>query len=292
MTMNHLSKSTKLLNCLVALTRITPDFPHPLFDGGFQLEGIEPHFLLSDGSDVNPDIQIKKNDDYLIFFECKNGYAEDAQREKYKKVTLSDIKNAQITTLPASEFHYDIAYFCTSEKEDKLIKSMGEDVKVFPVILLEDNRIVMYKNSCNFKIEGLNSIFKEIVFKNRPPESFIPFTPDDPTEIIEINLLRHFVAKSDCEFSLDELIRELFPLVIDNYSHEGKETLKGRIGNILTTLQQSEDFRNFITHNGGKYQIRIITPRKFKNACVKLRERLEKNKNQAKLDLGFGVAGI
>ena len=288
--MNASSKSTKLLNCLIALTMKTPDFSHPLFDAGFQLEAIEPHFFLADEADVNPDIQIKKNDDYLVFFECKDGYAEDEQRNKYKRVTLPDIMNAHITTLPASRISYDIAYFGTKDKEEKLVKSLGDDIKLFPVIILDDKQIVMRGDSSNFKDSELNSALNKIVFKTRPPESFIPFTPNDSNEIIELNLLRHLVAKSDCEFTIDELIRELFPLVIDYYSDSSKKELKGRIGGILTDLKNSDDFSDNIKYINGKHQFKINTHRKFKNSCLKLIAKLEMNKNQTILsDYFYGI---
>jgi hypothetical protein len=284
MMMSTLSKSTQLLNCLIALSTITPDFPHPLFDEGFQIEAIEPLFMLSDGiSIINPDLQLKKNDNYLVFFECKDGYAEDDQRNRYKRITLADIKNANITTLPASRLIYDIAYFGTKDKEEKLIRSIGSDSSLFPLILFEENKITKHPDFCGFKIEKLNTIFNEIHFTIRPPESFIPFTPNDSTEIIKINLIRHFASKSSYEFTLDELLQELFPQIINNYSQQGKEVLKGRLGNILSELQNSEEFEEFITQKNGKYQLDIITIRKFKNACIKLIKKLEQDRKQQKL---------
>jgi hypothetical protein len=99
--MNNSSNSTLLVNCAIALSTNTPDFPHPLYKNGFQLETIEPRILLLDKTQANPDLQLKKHEDSLLFFECKDGYCEKDQLERYKKITLDDIKRTKITSLTA-----------------------------------------------------------------------------------------------------------------------------------------------------------------------------------------------
>ena len=97
--MSSSSNSTLLINCLIGLSTKIGDFPYPLWDNGFQIETIEPRILLSDGSQANPDIQFKKHSDLLLFFECKDGYCEKQQLERYKKSTIDDIKRQKFGRL-------------------------------------------------------------------------------------------------------------------------------------------------------------------------------------------------
>lgn len=134
--MSNSSKSTKLINCLIALSTKTPDFPCPLWENGFQIEVIEPRILLDDGSQANPDIQFKKNEDYLLFFECKDGFCEKEQLERYNRMTVGDIKRTKATSLSSDKLDFDLAYFVTKEKEDKLLPSISKDSNNFPIIRL------------------------------------------------------------------------------------------------------------------------------------------------------------
>jgi len=81
--MKNCSNSTKLLNCIIALATKNPDFPHPFFDSGYQIETIEPKFLLKDARQVNPDIQLKKIVNTYSFL--------NVRMDMLKKTNLKDI---------------------------------------------------------------------------------------------------------------------------------------------------------------------------------------------------------
>ena len=281
--MSKLSKSTMLLNCIVALTTKTPDFPSPLYDKGYQIEVIEPRVLLEDGSQANPDVQLKKNDDYLLFFECKDGFCEKEQLKRYKKMTCEDIKRTKITGLSSSNLYFDLAYFCTKSKEDKLVPSIEKDVNNFPILILNSNKIFHHKESGNFKNPQSGSILKEVTFDRPPPESFIPFTVDDSDETITMFLLQHFMSRAGYEFTLDDLLKDLFSHLIAHYSAKSKEELKTRIGKIMTELQKQPDLGNAISHKNNKYKVEVSGPKKYRNSCIKLINQYEESQNRITL---------
>jgi len=269
--MSASSKSTKLVNCLIAFAIKNPDFPHPLYDYGFQLETIEPKCLLQNGREVNPDIQFKKNDDHLLFFECKDGNVEKDQLERYKLLTPEAIRKAKMTSLPVDTFSFDLAYFCTKEKEEKIIRSVEDDDNPFPILILDKNNVYHNNISSGFHHTTLKDIFKNIELINPVPENYIPFTVDDCDEIITINLLQHFMSRFEYEFTLDELLDDFFPVILNYYSESGKSALKRRIGNILNALMALEEFSGFFTYKktDRKYVMKPSGQKKFINACKK-----------------------
>ncbi len=193
--MSSLSNSTLLVNCLIALSTKNPDFPYPLWENGFQIETIEPRILLSDGSRANPDVQFKRNNDALLFFECKDGHCEKEQLERYKKLTNEDIKRNHITSLSAPTILFDLAYFTSKAKEDKIIQSVEKDGNPFPILILEDTAIKKNPKSNGFKNPLLNGILREIPLQNAVPQSYIPFSVDDDDRTITCALLQHFAQK-------------------------------------------------------------------------------------------------
>lgn len=283
--MNNSSKSTVLLNCLVALATKTPDFPSPLYEHGFQLENIEPSILLADGKQAKPDIQFKKNNNHITFFECKDGYCTKEQLDRYKQMTVEDIARNHITCLPRQNLSFDLAYFCTKKKENKLISSVQRDGNTFPIIILEKNRISRNGSSSSFHNDELNQIFSEIRFETPIPQSFIPFTVDDDDKMITIALLQHLITKSNSTFTINELVKALFSHVINHYSREGSEALKSRIGRLMSYLSRSDDFSEYIAINGQNYTIKSTTTLKFRNACKRLVEGYHEEQERAKNSL-------
>lgn len=284
--MNASSKNTKLINCLIALSTKNPDFPYPLFKKGFQLEAIEPRILMANGKSANPDIQFKRNPDLLAFFECKDGYCDKDQLTRYKSLTSNDISRAKVTSLSTNEFSIDLAYFCTKEKEGKLVPSVDYDGNPFPIIILDEEKIYRNEESNRFSDSQLNEIFNDIQFEGPVPENYIPFTVDDNDQIIEINLLQHFMTRFEYEFTLDDLLDDLFSHIIHSYSKKGRGNLKSRLANILKKLQNNSVFSGILEHSkkDGKYILKPRGPRSFKNACQKYVDKCQEElKGQATL---------
>lgn len=285
--MNNSSKSTLLLNCLVALCHKNPNFPSTLFENGYQLECLDYPFLLQDGSKVKPDVQLKKNDDYLLFFECKDGSVDADQLERYKKIKKEDLLRSKITSLPASSLQFDLGYFGTEKNKDKLLTSIEKNTNPFPIVVLDSNRILWQDKSPQFNNHLTQKVFSEIKFETPVPTGFIPFTPDDDDDVIKIALLQHLHAKFDSEFTLDELINELFAHVVNYYSPEAKSSLKGRIGALMAQILALPEFLEMITLHEKKYRVKPSTPKKFRSACIKLIDKFQKNAHRRPLSDWF-----
>jgi hypothetical protein len=269
----ELSRSTELLNCLIAFSSKLNDFPHPLWDLGYQLESIEPRILLEDGKVAKPDIQFRKKDNYLLFFDCKDGYAENNQTERYKNMKLADVKSAKITELEDENLGFDLAYFGTSEKEEKLMTSLGEAKSNFPVIILKEGEgkksVIRNNDAAQFKQDDLNNVFKEVTIENKIPTKFVPFTIDDDNKTIITNLAQHFMSKGKSQFTLEQLINEVFDHVVNFYQRAEVDALKSRIGNLLSDMTRNTDLKNYIKLSSGVYNVDITSPRKFQTGCAK-----------------------
>ena len=203
--MSNSSNSTLLLNFLIALSTPTPNFPSPLWKQGFQLEKVEPIITLSDGAQAKPDIQFKKHEDYLLFFECKDGSCEEEQLGRYKRMTSTDITRSHATSLSAQHINFDLAYLCTTTKEAKLVASVTHHANPFPILVLGKNNLSRHDASQKFKSDLPNSILDGITFDTPIPMSFIPFTPNDDDLTIKIAILQHFATKFGQTFTLGEI---------------------------------------------------------------------------------------
>ncbi len=268
--MSNSSNSTLLINCLIGLSTKSQDFPYPLWEMGFQIETIEPSILLSDGSNANPDIQFKKNHDSLLFFECKDGHCGKDQLERYKKLTIGDIKRHHVTSLNAQNLVFDIAYFATKQKEEKIIPSVEKDGNPFPILILDESAIKLNPKSNNFTNPLLNSIFKEITLTSPVPRNYIPFMVDDDDKTILCALLQHFITKIEYQFTLDQLCVDLFWPFFGQFSDRGKADLKGRLSRLLKILMSKDEFMTTIVIRDKIYHIKTTRPKTFMKNCQNL----------------------
>ena len=277
MIVSNLSESTKLMNCIIALSRKSPDFPYPLWTGGFQVETIEPSILLSTGKTVKPDMQLKRNSsNLLLFFECKDGFCEGEQLDRYKNLKVTDVVRGHHTDLPASNLTINLAYFGTKGKEEKLLGSVQHNQNTFPILILDTNKIYL-SGSNRFNVSELDSLFVEIPIDKPVPESYIPFTVNDSNKLILRYLLRELVSYAGQEITLDDLIKELFS-EYGLLSREAITSLKGRIGNLLHEVDvNNNNFSDYVTkRDGGIYLIkdRVVT-KGFRTLCDTIIEKAD-----------------
>jgi hypothetical protein len=170
----------------------------------------------------------------------------------------------------APKISHDLVYFCTKQKEGKIIKSIEHDANTFPIVILDTNSIKHHPNSSKFKNQILNEIFKEIPFESHVPQNFIPFSVDDDNETITNVLLQHFISRADYQFTIDELLAQLFPYFIQIYSTQSIKELKGRIGKILHQIMTSSDLSEFFSRKEHTYSLSKKTAqKKFRDNCLK-----------------------
>ena len=280
-----LSSETKLLNIIIALqTKSSDGFPSPLFDVGYRLEGIETAFTVKAGDleyNVRPDLQLKSDaETMLLFIECKDGNVEKKQLEHYMKISEEDIKNSKITSLDSSKtIGFDLMYFGTGQKKEKLIKSIDGDRNLFPIVIYENDLVYLYKNPKGgnvFSNKKLNGVFETINVKN-PPVSFIPFTINDRDEFIMLAVLRDILSFVEKPFTVEELAKNMFGNRYDFLPADYIKSLKAKVGQILKKLRD-EHLKGHLSYSrdeGWSLTINKIKP--FSNACEKVRKNLIDN---------------
>ncbi|ODS42802.1 MAG: hypothetical protein MSIBF_05855 [Candidatus Altiarchaeales archaeon IMC4] len=283
--MKKLSNSTRLINVLIGLSIPNPQYRPVLYERGYQLEYIEPHFTDTNGKLVNPDLQCKSHEEKnLVFFECKLGAIEHEQALKYKGLTKEDIVNSNITSLDMSKCQFEIIYFCDENSKEKVKK--GDEIHKygFPILSCNENSISLEVN--NIKGKVLNQIFSEgVKIPDKPPLSFYPFGPDDKERYVAPaifqSLFRFCGVK--VEFNEEDILRDSHP-VYDSIHKDGQKKLKEIVGKIMNDLNENE-FKDVIkkfstTH---RYRINPRTQKKFRDLCLKKMEEYEKEEPQTNL---------
>jgi hypothetical protein len=244
------------------------------------LEYVDIPILLSNGKNVKPDAQIKNDSDYLLFFECKDGYCDDEQLDRYAQLSVDDIKRNHITSLQGQNLNFDVSYFCTAEKKDKLLESLRRKNYGYPTIILEKNKITMVDGGV-FKSQKLNGIFQSIDFTTPVPRSFIPFTVDDSNSTIAKALAQYLLTKSSQTFTLDTLLTDMFSNILGYLPQEGKQALKSRVGTLLSKFKKEQGL-GLIAFENGSISVNIANNvRKFSNACENFIKELETEESNA-----------
>lgn len=269
------------------------DFPTPLYDEGYVLEGIETRFNVSDAQnnyhEVLPELQLKSDrENNLLFVECKAGCVEKSQLKRYNLISEKAIKEGKITSLDSTkDINFDLMYLGTHEKKDKLIKSIKKDNNQFPIVIYEDNKLWLYadkEGKNRFKSEILNKVFKEVEIKN-PPVSYIPFTTDDKIEFVILAILREIYtfingAEFDCEDLLKAIFKERYGCISPSYIKQLKATIN-------ITLKELKDtyLCNHLSkgRTSNKWRISTKTAKPFITACEKLKEKMEDKKYMSNL---------
>ncbi len=284
--MRNLSISTKLMNVLIGLSIRNPHLNPVLFNSGYNLEYIEPHFLNNSGEVINPDLQFfSHNDCNLLFVECKLGNFEHQQTMRYKNLEKSDIIKANITTIDITNGNFEIMFCSDEANKNKLIKGDEINNYGFPIVSCNDNTITLERNQ--IKGEKLKLIFqKPINIPKMIPTEFYPYGPDDETEYIAscvFQSLLSLTGQGKEEISIEDILKDSHQLY-DSIHPKGKDKLKQKVGKIMSDLDQNE-FKDVlkILKNPIKYRISSKSYKRFRDLCLKLMETYRKNMEQKSL---------
>jgi len=269
--MRKLSNSTRLMNVFIGLSLPNPHYEPVLYNQGYQLESIEPHFVNTNGDLINPDLQYKSHEDKnLVFIECKLGAIEHEQALKYKNLTKTDIIQSNISSLDMSNSQFEIIYCCDETSKDKLTK--GDDLHSygFSILCCNDNNISIERN--RIKGNKLKTILSnQINIPDKIPTSFYPFGPDDKKSHIAMSIFQSLLRLSGEgkeEIGVDDILRDSHPLY-DTIHTTGKNKLKEIVGKILDDLDQN-DFKDVIKRmrTTKRFRINPRSYKKFRDLCL------------------------
>jgi len=282
--MKGLSEHTLLVNAAICLTRKSEEFPSPLFDMGYQLECIGLKFSNRDGETINPDLSIKGDlHGTLLLVDCKSGGVKHLQAARYARLTAEDIVSANVTSMDSANLVLDIAFFGTGKNREKLIEADNRGQYGIPIVILD--KLLLKKDVHQFKTQELEALFdKGVTFRKRIPTSFYPFSADDPPSYI-LNEIAPFLCimhLQNEEFSEDDILQKAHPF-LDYSDDDEKASLKGRIGNLLSSMQKDQDYR-FLLDKQKKWKIDPeISSKNLKSAIQKFIEKLEKSERDTRL---------
>ena len=284
--MRRLSNSTKLMNVFIGLSLPNPHYEPVLYNNGYQLESIEPHFSNNNGELINPDLQYKSHEDNnLVFFECKLGAIEHEQALKYKNLTKEDIVQSNITSLDMSRCQFEIIYCCDEYSKAKLLKGDELNNYGFSIVCCNTNDISLERD----RIRGnkLKTIFSNsIPLPDKIPTSFYPFGPDDKKSYIALSIFQSLLRLSGegkVEISIEDILRDSHPLY-DTIHTKGKNKLKAIVGKILDDLDQNE-FKDVLKRmrTTKRFRINPRSYKKFRDLCLKKIEEYKKEAPQKSL---------
>ncbi len=260
-----------------------PHIKPVLYNSGYQLEWIEPHFPNLSGEVLNPDLQFfSVNDKNLLFVECKLGSFEHEQALRYKNLKKEDIIPANITQLEMSINNFEIIYCCDEENKAKLLKGEETYSYGFPIICCNDSNLTLEKNQIN--ASNLKSIFSNpLPIPTKIPTEFYPYGPDDEIDYIApavFQSLLRLTGQGKEEISVEDIIKDSHPLY-NSIHKNGKDKLKQKVGKIMSDLNQNE-FKDVIKifRNPNRYRINSRSYKKFRDLCLKLIGDYEKKRKQ------------
>lgn len=269
MMMKGLSSNTELMNVVIALTQKNCYFPSVLYEVGYQLESIEPHFIGSNGNLINPDLQIKSHaDKNLIFVECKSGGVEHQQAINFKNVQKQDIVNNNITSLDMSNCDFEFIFCCRHSNKDKVIQADDKENYGFTIISCNETDITNERDKS--KGQKFKSIFP-IKIPNSKPTEYYPYGPDDRIEYVSLSVfqsLMHLMGEN--EITVDMILKDSHKLY-DSIDPKGKDKLKSMVGKVMNDLEQNQ-LRDYITRlkNPQRYKINSRSYKGFRDLCQKI----------------------
>ena len=271
---------------MISLGIQNPHIEPKLYNLGYQLEWIEPHFPNLSGEVLNPDLQFfSVSDNNLLFIECKLGSFKHEQALRYKHLKKEDIIPANITQLDMSNNNFEIIYCCDEENKKKLLKGEEENSYGFPIICCNDLNLTLERNQIN--ASNLKIIFNNpLPIPTNIPTEFYPYGPDDEIDYIAPTVfqsLLRLTGQGREEISIEDILKDSHPLY-NSIHKNGKDKLKQKVGKIMEDLNQNE-FKDVIKifKNPNRYKISSKSYKKFRDLCLKLIENYEKNRKQTSL---------
>lgn len=241
------SPHTRLMNCVIGLTKKDVGWPTVLADLGYEVQVIEQTIRTSKGGEVRPDIIAVSNRNlHCIVFDCKGGKkADDDQLENYKGLASVDLSR-WVTVYDSSKLSHDVCYVSFAGTSD----SIALQVNPFPLLAFGEDSM---KKLGTFSQRTLNIGFASPIPIGglRPPVSYYPFCELDPDAVIVPRVLRMLVqialhrakggksALEDATFTSEEIAMRTHPYW-KALSLDQRAKLKNKVRELIHTLLQTE----------------------------------------------------
>lgn len=223
---------------LIGMSKDFKDFPAYFKENGYTLEIIEPSFLNSEGTKVNPDIILSSNGNLnALVAEVKKGHIQQAEVDKYNAITGDNLRTEvqDVFDLDKLESEFFIAGTPKTEESFEHLK-LNE-----PGIIFEETQT---RTRNQFNEESLTEAFSEAEIPENPPTSFYPFSADDGDAIVASKICQSMMVlaantygEDELEFGTEDLLDESHPYW-NSISRDGQKQLITRTENIIDKLME------------------------------------------------------
>lgn len=283
-----ISEHTKLMNCIIGLTKNDDKYPSILREHKYILDLIEPFFKNKDNENINPDLLLtSRKHNHCIFVECKGGNSfqehDKKQKEKYDKVEKQDF--IHIVDNPESQkITFNFA-FVLSENLSKYIDTAKFLDKNHPVILHLNSHFVLSKTHGTFCKKEINDLFNSGIYLDKKfPTNYYPFGCDDKEEHIIRSVLQtiiHFALKNRAEFTIEEILSESHELW-KRFDEPHKAKMRDKLKNIMNSENFSK-IKEYVKVSKDKCKVNTRSLQSLQDACQKLIEKINYDSKQQKL---------
>lgn len=290
--MAELSEHTLIMNLMVGFSKDFSDFPSPLKNAGYRLERIEPDFVNSEGTNVNPDLVFSSNGSLKgLIFEIKDSHLDEDTIEKYQAITGTDIQTVVEDVHDITQLEAELAFAGTEKMEESFdyadLKDKLEDI---PGLIFEEDAVRLRNE---FNQSELNDEFNGVELTDTPPTQFYPFSPNDAEGVIAGKLCQEMMYEVANSYGDDEVEFDARDLVSSNHrfwdsiSPEGQKALVSRAETIIEKLME-KGLDNHLEKIQGKRRFSVQSTKAFQN---KANEVLEEFDSQQSLRAYGGEEG-
>lgn len=267
--MAGLSEHTLIMNLLVGFSKDFSGFPSPLKNAGYRLERIEPKFVNSEGTNVNPDLVFSSNGSLNgLIFEIKDSHLDEETIEKYQAITGTDIQTVVEDVHDITELEADLAFAGTEKMEESFdypdLEDMLNDI---PGLIFEGDAV---RRRNKFDEEELNDEFNSLELSDTPPTQFYPFSPNDAEGVIAGKLCQEIMYEIANCYGDDEVEFDARDLVSSNHhfwdsiSPEGQKALVTRAETIIEKLMEN-GLDEHLEKIQGKRRFSVQSTKAFRN---------------------------
>ncbi len=215
--MKGLSKHTLLMNKMIGLAKPIHNWPSPLKDLGFKVEGIEPKIPDDEGKIVNPDLLFSSNKlIHALIVECKSGKnISDKDRKQIIKYIKMDPQHVRpkVNVYDPAKLGLDICF--AVEEDNKEIINKIEEYHKFPVIIFSNTNI---SKRNDFKRKELNDKFSTKIDLSieKPPTYLYPFSDQDGESTIALFVFQEILSivlknkyRDELEIDVEKMLKKI-----------------------------------------------------------------------------------
>ncbi|MGD2250520.1 MAG: hypothetical protein PVF58_19150 [Candidatus Methanofastidiosia archaeon] len=263
------------MNAVMSLAYNLESYPSCLYEAGYIISRIEPHFNVNGG--INPDI-LFMSDRRGLFAECKGGeYYIGANLEKYGQITTRHLVEKGID-IAVETVELDVGIF-GKENLEALKEKLEKEGIFYPQVVM--NKFIQKKYGNDFKDPVLQKLFSEPIEIKGKPLIILRFSKESSLKKIAPcifqTLMKRSMSKEDT-FTTRELTEESLGEIWENLDRELKKVLCNKVGQFLRHCKRNH-LQRYLHKDKDTWKIKVSdhwkTRDRFQKDCRKTVESLD-----------------